>query len=251
MSTDESHFDPESCGGNAAPYVLGALTDEEHEAFRSHLESCSVCREEVAALQVVAAALPAAAPQVSAPAQLKRRVMASVREDARRRAAQGTEQLAEDRGARARMPLRGWRSGALARLQWRPSLATATLAAAVIALAVVALVPGGGAGTRVSRATVLPHGASASLSVSDGHAQLDIVDMPQAAPGRVYELWLKRSASAQPQPTDALFTVAANGAASVGVPGSVSGVREVMVTSEPLGGSRVPTLPALIVARVA
>ncbi len=54
----------------------------------------------------------------------------------------------------------------------------------------------------------------------------------------------------RPLPTDALFTVSAAGAASVGVPGGVSGVREVMVTSEPLGGSRVPTLPALIVARV-
>jgi putative zinc finger protein len=250
MSADESHFDPDSCGGNAAPYVLGALTDDENEAFRGHLESCSVCREEVAALQVVAAALPAAAPQLSAPPQLKRRVMASVREDARRRAAHGADELAQDRRAPGQVPAR-WRAGALARLQWRPNLAVATLAAAVIALAVVAFASGGGAGTRVSRATVLPRGASASLSVSDGHAQLNILDMPQAAPGRVYELWLKRSASAQPQPTDALFTVARDGAASVGVPGGVSGVSEVLVTSEPLGGSRVPTLPALIVARVA
>lgn len=251
MSVDESHFDPESCGGNAAPYALGALTDEEHDAFRRHLESCSVCREEVAALQVVAAALPAAAPQLSAPPALKRRVMASVREDARRRAAHGADELADDHRAHAYAPARGWRAQALARLQWRPNLAAATLAVAAIALAVVAFAPGGGAGTRVSRATVLPRGASASLSVSGGHAQLNILDMPQATPGRVYELWLKRSASGQPQPTDALFTVAADGAASVGVPGGVSGVREVLVTSEPLGGSRVPTLPALIVARVA
>jgi hypothetical protein len=92
--------------------------------------------------------------------------------------------------------------------------------------------------------------ASASLSVSDGHAQLSVLGMPQSAPGRVYEVWLKRSASGKPLPTDALFTVAADGAASVGVPGSIEGVREIMVTSEPLGGSRVPTLPALIVARV-
>ena len=74
--------------------------------------------------------------------------------------------------------------------------------------------------------------------------------MPQSAPGHVYEVWLKRSASGKALPTDALFTVAAGGAASVGVPGSVDGVREIMVTSEPLGGSRVPTLPVLIVARV-
>jgi len=248
MSADEPHIDsidPEGCGGNAAPYVLGALTDEEHEAFRRHLESCWVCREEVAAL-------PAAAPQLSAPPQLKRRLMSSVRDDARRRAAHGEDQLTEDGQGQSRAPARDRRPEALARmrLRWRPNLAVATLAAAVIALAVIALTPSGGGGTRVSRATVLPHGASASLSVSDGHAQLNIAGMPQSAPGRVYEVWLKRSASGQALPTDTLFTVAADGAASVGVPGSVNGVTEIMVTSEPLGGSRVPTLPALIVARV-
>jgi anti-sigma-K factor RskA len=246
MSTDERRVNPEGCGGNAAPYVLGALTEEEHEAFASHIESCAVCREEVAALQVVASALPAAAPQLSAPPELKRRVMSSMHEDARRRRSQDARmhRLAESAGAD--------RPAAFAWLRWRPNLAAATLAAAVIAVAVIALAsgPGGGAGTRTSRATVLPRGASASLIVSDGHAQLSISGMPQSAPGRVYEVWLKRSASARPLPTDALFTVAADGAASVGVPGSVNGVREIMVTSEPLGGSRVPTLPALIVARV-
>jgi anti-sigma-K factor RskA len=241
VSIDEPHMkDQNGCGGNAAPYVLGALADEEHEAFRVHLESCSVCREEVAALHVVASALPAAAPQLSAPPELKRRVMASVREDARRRAGAGS------------------RVGTLAWLRWRPNMAVAVLAAVVVALAVVALSSGsgssgGGAGstaTRVIRAQVLPARASASLSVAGGRAQLSIADMPQTAPGRVYEVWTKRSASGRALPTDALFTVDAAGAASVGVPGSVSGVREIMVTSEPLGGSRVPTLPALIVARL-
>jgi anti-sigma-K factor RskA len=248
VSIDEPHIGAEGCGGNAAPYVLGALTEPEHEAFARHIESCAVCREEVAALQVVASALPAAAPQLSAPPELKRRVMSSVRADARRRQAQESARTprpgAERRGAS--------RPGALAWLRWRPNLAAAALAAAVIALALVALSSGGGAGagTRVIRAQVLVPRASASLSVSDGRAQLSIVGMPQSAPGRVYEVWLKRSASGRALPTDALFTVAADGAASVGVPGSVGGVREVMVTSEPLGGSRVPTLPALIVARV-
>lgn len=249
MSVDEPHIDePDGCGGNAAPYVLGALTDEEHEAFRVHLESCSVCREEVAALDVVASALPAAAPPLSAPPELKRRLMASVREDAHRREA------ADSRESPAR-PVRS-RTSAPAWLRWRPNLAVAALAAAVLALAVVALSSGSGSGsgagtggTRVVRAQVLPSRASATLSVGGGHAQLNIADMPQVAQGRVYEVWIKRSASGRALPTDALFTVNAAGAASVGVPGGVSGVREIMVTSEPLGGSRVPTLPALIVAR--
>ena len=226
--------------------MLGALTDEEHEAFRVHLESCSVCREEVAALQVVASALPAAAPQLSAPPELKRRLMASVREDARKRelADAGTSSAQEARP----------RTRTSARLHWRPNLAVAALAAAVVVLAIVALSSGSGGtgstGTRVIRAQVLPARASASLSVGAGHAQLNIADMPQVAQGRVYEVWIKRSAAGPALATDALFSVSAAGSASVGVPGGVGGVREVMVTSEPLGGSRVPTLPALIVARV-
>ncbi len=242
MSIDEPHLEqPNGCAASAAPYVLGALTDEEHEAFRMHLESCSVCREEVAALQVVASALPAAAPQLSAPPELKRRLMASVREDARKR------ELADAEEARPR-------TRTSARLHWRPNLAVAALAAAVVVLAIVALSSGSGGtgstGTRVIRAQVLPARASASLSVGAGHAQLNIADMPQVAQGRVYEVWIKRSAAGPALATDALFSVSAAGSASVGVPGGVGGVREVMVTSEPLGGSRVPTLPALIVARV-
>jgi anti-sigma-K factor RskA len=252
MSIDEPNTRGEGCGGNAAPYVLGALTEQEHELFRSHLESCAVCREEVAALQLVADALPAAAPQLGAPPELKRRVMSSVRADARRR---GGSEAARPSGsghraaAAERRVLRlagpGWP-------RWRPNLAVAALAAALVALAVVALSSGAGTsgGTRVIRAQVSVPRASASLSVSNGHAQLSLLGMPQAPPGRVYELWLKRSSSGEPQPTDALFTVAAGGAASVGVPGSVDGVTEIMVTSEPLGGSRVPTPPVLILARL-
>ncbi len=245
MSADEPHVDPpEGCGGNAAPYVLGALTEDEHQAFCRHIESCSVCREEVAALQVVASALPSAAPQLSAPPELKRRVMSSVREDARRRESQEASRRA------ASEPSGASRRAALAWLRWRPNLAVAALAAAVVVLAVVALAPGGGGGgTRVIRAEVLVPRASASLSVSDGHAQMSIVGMPQSGPGRVYEVWTRRSGS--PQPTDALFTVTAGGDATVGVPGSVAGVREVLVTSEPLGGSRVPTSAPVIVARIA
>jgi len=244
VSVEDSHVEPQGCGGNAAPYVLGALTHEEHESFSRHMESCAVCREEVAALQVVASALPAAAPQLKAPAELRRRVMSSVREDARR---QASEQLSES----ASLPARALsRRAAPARPRWRLGIAGAALAAAAIALALVALAPSGGAGTRVIRAQVFAARASATLSVSDGRAQLSIAGMPQAGPGRVYEVWTKRSASGSPQPTDALFTVTAGGDASVGVPGSATGVREVLVTSEPLGGSRVPTRPAVILARL-
>jgi anti-sigma-K factor RskA len=241
MSAEDSYMGRELCGDNAAPYVLGALAEEELKAFREHLQSCAICREEVAALHAVASALPAIAPQVSAPAELKRNVMASVHEDARRDEQPGRVS-SEARARSMRRPALAWP-------RWRPLLASGALAAAVVVAAVViAISSGGGAGTRVIRAEAIPRGADASLQVSDGRAQLEISGMPQTPPQRVYEVWVKRSGS--PQPTDALFTVTSHGDATVGVPGGVSGVKVIMVTSEPLGGSKVPTTSPVIIARL-
>lgn len=239
MSVEDFPIDPGMCGDNAAPYVLGALTEDEHEAFRTHLDSCTVCREEVAALQVVASALPAVAPQMGAPPALKQRVMASVREDVSR--------------GEAAVSARSSRRPVLVWPRWRPLYASAAAAVVVVVLAVVAISSGGGGGgggggTRVFRAEVTPPHASASVRVSGGHAQLDISDMPQTPAQRVYEVWIKRSGAAQP--TDALFTVTAHGDATVGVPGSLAGVKVIMVTSEPLGGSKVPTTSPVIVAHL-
>jgi anti-sigma-K factor RskA len=233
-----SHVTPPAgngCEGNAAPYVLGALSDQELVAFRAHLESCSVCREEVAALQVVANALPAAAPQLNAPSELKQRLMSSVEAELPARAGRDRS------SARRRLGLPA--------LSLRPALGLA-VAAVAVAVVVIALVSGGGGGasTRVIQAQVTAPHASASLRVSGGHAELNIAGMPQTEPNRVYEVWVKRAGA--PQPTDALFTVTAKGDATVGVPGSVAGVKEILVTSEPEGGSSAPTRTPVIVANV-
>ena len=239
MSEHDINIPAEGCEGNAAPYVLGALTEEEHEAFRIHLDSCAVCREEVVALQVVADALPAVAEQLKAPAELRQRIMSVARQEA--------SLVPEAARRRARREGRA--------LHWsislRPALALGAAAFAILVLAVALLIPGsggGGSSTRVISAEVLAPKASASLRVSGGHAELDIADMPQTEPNRVYEVWVKRSGA--PQPTNALFTVTAKGNATVGVPGSVSGVKEILVTSEPLGGSKVPTRNPVIVANL-
>ena len=86
------------------------------------------------------------------------------------------------------------------------------------------------------------------MRLSGGHAQLTLAHMPQSGPGRVYEVWIERTGA--PAPTDTLFTVTSSGSATVGVPGSVAGVKEVLVTSEPLGGSRVPTTAPVVVAKL-
>src|SRR3954463_8251756 len=63
-------------------WVLGALPGDEHERFAAHLPGCHACRRDVAELQMVAATLPLAAPQVAPPPELKERIMATVRAEA-------------------------------------------------------------------------------------------------------------------------------------------------------------------------
>ena len=121
--------------------------------------------------------------------------------------------------------------------------------ALTVALAVV-LVTGTGSsgGSRLIHAQVSAPGARAAVLVSGSHAQLTLTNMPQSGPGRVYELWIERTGP--PAPTATLFTVTSSGSARVGIPGSITGVNEVLVTSEPLGGSQVPTRAPIITAKL-
>jgi anti-sigma-K factor RskA len=216
---------------DAAAYVLGALTAEEHERFSGHLAACPECREEVARLQVAADALPLSTPQLSAPPELKRRVMEAVEEP-----------------QPGRRPVR--REAARAPRRWAMGGVVA-LAAVAVVLAVVALASTGGSGSapaRVVRAQVQTRGASATLRIDGGRGELVVNGMPQVPPRGTYEVWVQRGAA--PQPTDALFSVSGAGAATVAVPGSMAGVRRVLVTAEPLGGTTTPTSPPVIVARL-
>jgi len=214
----------QDCGGDVAAYVLGALEPEEAERFRAHMESCAVCRDEASALERVVDALPMAAPQHPVPGGLRRRILSQVHDEARA----------------ARVPSRPWGG-----LQFRPAWTGALAAAVVVAVAIVIAVGSGGSSTHVYRASV----GDAQLRVSGGHAELIVNRLPQPASGHIYEVWLKRP-SAAAQPTKALFSVTRTGAADIGVPGSLRGVNEVMVTQEPAGGSPVPTPPAVIVAHI-
>jgi anti-sigma-K factor RskA len=216
---------------DAAPYVLGALADP--DAYSAHLATCSICQAEVARLQPVADALPSTVPPAPAPESLRQRVLATVRSEA---------ELLHAAAGRTETPGRaaGW---------LRPrrfSLASGLAAAAAVAVAVLlALDSGSSPRVRVSTAQVSVRGAAASLRELGDRSELIVSGMPQPAPGSIYEVWLRRGASAL-QPTDALFGVTSRGSSSVDIPGSLRGVQEVLVTSEPLGGSAHPTSPPLI-----
>lgn len=90
----------------------------------------------------------------------------------------------------------------------------------------------------------------ATLHALGSRAELAVSGMPEPPAGEVYEVWLVRAGRSSPQPTDALFTVTKAGSATVEVPdGGDRAVREVLVTSEPLGGSSVPTGRAVLRVR--
>jgi Anti-sigma-K factor rskA len=175
---------------------------------------------------------PAAAAQ-TAPSKLRQRVLGTVR---------GEAQAGED-------PRSSASSGG--REHW--SIAACIVAAAALTLAgIVALNHSSTARTPAS-STADARGARAtraSLRRVGTRTELIVSHMPQPPIGEAYEVWLDR-AGEPAQPTDALFTVTSSGDGAVEVPGVLRGVREVMVTSEPLGGSSAPTSTAVLRLRVA
>jgi anti-sigma-K factor RskA len=218
---------PPDCGSDAAPYVLGVLEPSEARAFVHHMQSCAVCRDEVAALVPALDVLPSCAPRYEVSPALRRRVMHAVRSEPK----SGI--------ARARRPPVRSRLRRLALT--RPVLVAAL--AVVVALGVVIATRPSGSPTRVISASV----GHAVLRVTDGRGELIVGHLPPAPTDRVYELWLQRG-HGTPAPST-LFAVTSRGTAVLGVPGDLAGVTRVLVTVEPAGGSRVPTTRAVIVAR--
>jgi anti-sigma-K factor RskA len=237
MSTDE-HQD--GCAGRAeeaAVYALGALEEGEALAFVEHLRTCGRCREELAAFQPVVDALPAAVAQRSAPAELRGRLLSTVRSEAELQGASRARGTSAEPVTRRSRERRTWRL-----------VAAGVAVAAVSAAVALAFAASGPVVNRAIAAHASVPGAHVVLHVNDGHGLLRIAGMPQARPGHIYEVWVEREGSARP--TDALFTVSTAGRAAVGVPGSLSGATAVMVTSEPLGGSVAPTSSPVILARL-
>jgi anti-sigma-K factor RskA len=229
MNSAGEQFDCVECM-DAAPYVLGALADP--EAFREHLATCAVCQAEVAKLQPVADTLPTTVRPEIAPEAMRRRVLARVRSEAALSGARAEAEEAPKRTSRAR-----------SRRRW----ITAALALGASAALVIALTLGTGSSHRgqVTSTHVAIQGANASLLKVGARFELLVSGMPQPPVGKIYQVWLKRG-GATPQPTDALFGVTSQGRGAVAVPDNLHGVKEVLVTSEPRGGSSHPTSQPLI-----
>jgi anti-sigma-K factor RskA len=230
---------------NPAAYLLGALSELERQAFEGHLERCARCREEVERLRPAAEALPRSVTPVAPPPGLKTALMEVVEREAREREAPERRPFGER--LRELMPsLRGVRPAAA----W---VSAAFLLAVGLAGGFGVARITGGDDTRTIQASVdtgRAPSASASLRVygeGENGALLRAHGLPSLPPGRVYQAWVQRGREIVPEST---FDVSRDGGAATAVVEDLHDGDQVMVTSEPRGGSKAPSERPLLRVRV-
>jgi anti-sigma-K factor RskA len=217
-------------------YVLGELTVAERAAFRRHLADCAACRQQVDELESAMAMMPLMAQHAEpAPARAQPSMKDEIRGQARAQVAQ-----ARARAARSPQPARGSRRPVLR----RPGTGVAALFAAMVLTILISYMS---SSTTTYQAAVSWKPGGAILKVTSGKGELFVTGMPTAGAGRAYEIWLQHGKAA-PLPTSARFEVGVGGRADVDVPGDLSDVTRVLVSSEPAGGSRVITETPVLVA---
>jgi hypothetical protein len=230
---------------DAASYVLRAIPDGEWEGYEAHVSGCAVCAAKIEELSFVSDALLSAVPQLSAPPEIRSRVMSVVRAES---------ELLRAAGPMADRPIRPAPARRFSLLRLRPWPA-AVLAASLLALGIGggAVLTGGTGGSEPAARSIAcataPGGATCLMRVSGENAKLVVAGLEAPPEGRIYQVWLNRDNGTAPEPTEALFSVR-KGRASVDVPGNLKGVKQVLVTDEPLGGSEVPTRQPVIAARI-
>jgi anti-sigma-K factor RskA len=228
-----------------AAYMLGALEPDEASAFEAHLAGCGRCQARERWLRTSLDVLPSSVEQLEPPPALRERLMETVRAEAG---------VAEDqpRPAPAVRPrsrgLRAW----LGSLSLRPATALAGvvvfLAAGVIGYAI------GNGGSGANTETIAVQGTPAArlatgTLVRDGdRAILRVSNLPQQR-GRIYEVWIVKKGDSKPIPST-LFQVGRNGGGSAGVPYGLDNAAQVLVSSEPAGGSTQPTSQPVMVATI-
>jgi hypothetical protein len=227
---------------DAAGYVLRALPEDEWASYRYHVAECDDCTAKVAELGFVSNALLSGVPQLSAPPEIRQRVMSVVRSES---------ELLRAAGAGADRPsAKPARRVGFGFAKLRPLTAGAFAAVLlVVALGAGTLLRGGSSCMTRAGSVDASVGAAATarLKVCDGSGRLALTGIQAPPDGRIYELWLDDPSDRQgPQPAG-LFSVR-NGRASVDV-GELKGRRTVLVTDEPLpDGSEVPTRTPVVKA---
>lgn len=240
------------------PYVLGACAPEEEQLVQQHLLVCESCRGEFESLAPVRVALLDAPPAARPGPAMKDAIMARVREEASLFAAAQPAPPAPVE-AESSSPSEPSRRSAFASALRHPTR-IAALAAVLVAVVVgVAVLGNGGSSSPAPEQTTVqaqvvrsaaPKG-KAEMVMTDGKpgAKLELTDFPSAGKGRQYQVWLQ-TGTAAPRPTKVLFDVDKSGRATAEIAQPLSKVDNVLVTSEPAGGSPAPTRNPVVQAEI-
>lgn len=150
-----------------AAYALDALDADERGVYEEHLATCDRCREELRELGETAGVLALAAEGPAPSDGLRDRVIAAARKE-------GPSNVVAIRPRRRR---------------WYAAGAAAAVAAVGLAIGLWAGLSGGG-----SPSSKL----AASVSVDNGVAELTVSGLPDAPPGKAYEIWVIEGKTPQP-----------------------------------------------------
>jgi anti-sigma factor RsiW len=215
-----------------AAWALGALEPGEARRFERHLARCERCRTDLRWLRPAIDALPASVTQVAPPPRLRGRLLGIVRTEARRAAAPDGP--------------RRW----LARLAMpRPAVAALGMAALVAAgIGGYALRGGSDSSTFQVQASREAPRASAELVVEGDTGTLRASGLPTLGRNEVFQAWVREEGQADVRPSN-VFVPGRGGAAAATIPG-IESAEEVLVTTEPRGGSTHPTTETLLRAKL-
>ena len=220
-------------------YALNALSAEEAEQFRRHLDACTACRQEVRELQQAAADM-GAAESSAPPAPLRRRVLTAV---------DRTPQMPPRDGAG---PATGGTVTELRRRPWGTRLLVAAAAALLVGAVAVGIDQLRGdeeQGTLLAQEVVqvfeaedantatmeTANGGRISVATSPGRGEMavDTDELPELDEDHVYQLW-----AIQGGETTSVTVLEPEKGAAMEMPAPDI---EVAITIEPAGGSEQPT----------
>lgn len=210
-----------------AAYLLGALEPGEAAELERHLAGCEECRTELEWLRPAVQLLPESVPRVEAPPELRGRLMEQVRSEAESAAA-------PSRTRRRRAD--GW--------NLRP---VAGLAALVLVVAAVGAYVIGSGDSKGGNPTTVVAGQSpgvvAEVVRQGGSGTLHLANLHQLPRDEVLQAWVEKGGRVVSAKT--LFVPNQDGTASTTID-DMEGVKTVMVTAEPRGGSVQPTSPPIV-----
>ena len=227
-------------------YVLGSCPRGEADRVANHLARCASCAATAERLRKGAEVLVVSVAPVAPATGVKDRVMAQVRAEAALFEA-AREGSYERRGSEAAAATRsGWRFPRV-RL-WAPVPAAALASVLLLMAGVGGGLLSRGLGSEAPQRNVMmaqikdgqPRGASGTLEIRGERAELRVRGLRNPGRGRVYQVWVRKQRQV-PEPAGAMLAVDSGGEAEARLSGDIRSFDQVLVTSEPAGGSRLPT----------